>query len=153
MFGRESTNVRPMYETTEDLKREERALQLFSNRFGLEWKKIRRLDSYTPDATFWRDDERVGVGEVKCRTFEIGRYPTYLISKAKIDSIVERWHPVPMVLIVSWVNETAWTLATFEQIEKWEVQRGGRTDRGDDMDIEDCYMIPIDKFCSLTKQP
>jgi hypothetical protein len=141
--------ARPLYETEDDQLNEAAALYLFCRRFDLTYKKIRVLSDYTPDATFWRDGRRVGVGEVKVRTNARGEYPTYLISKAKLDSIWGRWHPTPFVLIVAWTDGTGWVTVDRNALDSWEVQRGGRTDRGDDLDIEDCYLIPIEQFRAL----
>lgn len=138
--------TRPRYESEEDVEREQETLQVFCDKYDREYKKVRRIDSYTPDATIWCEGERTGVVEVKVRTNEIRRYRTYLISKAKLDSIHERWSPLPFVLLVRWTDVAGWVKVTEEAMRDWRVQEGGRTDRGDALDVEDCYMIPIIDF-------
>lgn len=139
----------PRYETRSDLNKESGALKIFCLNMNCTYKKVREIDDYSPDATFWRDGKRVAVGEVKARTCASTDYKTYLISKAKIDSVFERWHPTPFILIVRWTDGIYWVAVTDAVKSKWNVERGGRVDRGDPKDIEDCYHIPIDQFTRL----
>jgi hypothetical protein len=139
----------PRYETQEDLDKESATLKIFSLNMNCTHKKVRETDDYSPDATFWRGGKRVAVGEVKVRTNPREQYATYLISKAKIDRVFERWHPTPFVLIVRWTDGIYWVAVTERVKQHWRVELGGRIDRGNPKDIEDCYHIPIEQFTRL----
>jgi hypothetical protein len=139
----------PHYETKEDLDRETRTLKIFCLNMRCTHKKVMEKDDYSPDATFWRYGKRVAVGEVKVRTCASTDWETYMISKAKIDSVFECWHPLPFILIVAWTDRIGWVAVTDASRQQWKVIPGGRVDRGDPRDIEDCYHIPIDSFRRL----
>lgn len=143
------TPLSPRYETEGDRTKEEGALKIFCLNMNCVYKKVTEIDDYSPDATFWRNDERVAVGEVKVRTCDRSKYKTYLISKAKIDSVFERWHPMPFLLIVEWTDGIYWLIVTEVSKQHWVVEEGGRQDRGDPKDMEPCYLIPIEEFTRL----
>ncbi len=135
----------PRYETGADLNNEESVAKLFCLSMNCSYKKIREIDDYCPDVSFWRKGERVAIGEIKCRTCAKDTYPTYMISKAKVDGIVERWSPTPAFLIVRWRGDGIWWVK-LDSIDNWRVANGGRKDRGNPKDIEQCYHIQIAEF-------
>jgi hypothetical protein len=142
--------VRPKYETKRNLLNEEETLKIFCLNMQCTYSKIRKIDGYSPDASFWRAGERVAIGEVKIRTCRKDNYPTYLISKGKVDSLVDRWHPTPAFLIVRWKGSGIyWVRLNDDGRQRWDVLPGGRVDRGDEQDIEDCYHVPITEFTRL----
>jgi hypothetical protein len=139
----------PRYETRGDLLNESGVAKIFCLNMNCTYKKIREIKDYSPDVSFYRDGKRVACGEIKVRTCTSDNYKTYLISKGKIDSIFDRWHPLPIILIVSWTDGIYWIAITEKSKAHWFVAKGGRKDREDEKDIEDCYHIPVDEFTRL----
>ena len=142
--------MRRRYETADDLRIEADTLKIFCLNMNCTYKKVKELENdYSPDATFWRNGQRVAVGEVKARNNIRDMYSHYMISKNKIDSIYERWLPVPFILIVRWYDGIYWVAITEPARLSWTVAHGGRRDRGDPKDQEDLYYIPIQEFTRL----
>lgn len=141
--------MRPRYETKADLDREAATLKIFCLNMNCTYKKVREIDDYSPDATFWRDKKRVAVGEVKVRNCNHDTYKTLIISKAKIDSVFERWTPLPFVLIIHWNDGIYWVAVTEVSKQHWKIKMAGREDRDDPKDMEPCYDIPIEEFTRL----
>ena len=144
--------TRPMYESDADLKREARALDAFCNALGLVWEKCPMRDpgDHVPDARLYRVGEAIpfAYAEVKCRTNRRDAYPTLLISKAKIDAIHEKAPGYLFYLIVQWSDQTSpqWLRIGPAFCRKVSARKGGRIDRGDRLDIETCYRIPVNLF-------
>lgn len=141
--------MRPRYEKKEDLINEDGVAKVFCLHMNCTYKKVREIDDYSPDVSFYRDDKRVAVGEIKCRTCDHEEYGTYLISAAKLDGIMSRWTPIPIVLIVRWTDGIYWVAVTERAASSWKKALGGRTDRDDPKDVEACYRIPISQFTML----
>lgn len=139
----------PRYETKEDLTNEESVAKIFCLNMNCTYKKVKEIDDYSPDVTFWRDEKRVAVGEIKVRTNVRNFYPTYLISANKINSVNERWSPTPFFLIVRWTDQICWVKVDDDSIRGWQIRMGGREDRNNPKDKELCYLIPVDQFTRL----
>ena len=139
----------PRYETRGDLLNEEGVAKIFCLNMNCTYKKVREIDDYSPDVTFWRSKKRVAVGEIKVRTNNKNHYPTYLISASKINSLNERWSPTPFFLIVKWTDEIGWVKVDDDSIRGWKIKTGGREDRNNPKDKELCYLIPIEQFAGL----
>jgi len=137
----------PRYETKGDRTNEDGVAKIFCLNMNCTYKKVKEIDDYSPDVSFWRSGERVAIGEIKCRTCSRSDYTTYMISKAKVDGLIERWHPLPVFLIVRWEGDGVWWRQLDEgSTANWWVAEGGRRDRNDKKDIEQCYHIPIGEF-------
>lgn len=142
--------MKQRYETRGDLDKEEVVLKIFCLNMNCTHKKIKEIDQYSPDASFWRAGERVAIGEVKVRTCTMDAYTTYMISKGKVDHLIMRWHPIPIFLIVKWKGDGIhWVRLSDNNTCNWRVMDGGRKDRDDEKDIEPCYHIPIGEFTRL----
>jgi hypothetical protein len=91
----------------------------------------------------------VGVLELKCRKGNFGRYPSLLISKNKIDSIVSRWNLKKhfFVIAVRWDDVDVYY--QWRGTDDHEVVIGGRSDRRDWQDREPVYMIHNEYFKEL----
>lgn len=138
--------MRPLYETPKDKARALSVAVTLAGAWGY------RTCTPTPDlhvADFILQDHVSGVGpaivEVKCRTNRKDAYPTYMLSKAKYDRLLELCADNPgtsAVLIVSWADAVGACILPAEHT----VGRGGRWDRGDARDVEPIVYIPISAF-------
>ena len=101
------------------------------------------------DRSFTRAGKLVALVEIKCRNVAKDAYPTYMISYRKVkDGLFQAgMDRVPFILVVKWLNSIGWV-----KIEERGliIRPGGRTDRGDPADIEDCVHIPIASFREVT---
>ncbi len=143
----------PLYETDEDLSREDRV------KFYLElcWRAtLHKLPKERCiDFAATRDNKLFAYIEVKTRTCKHNQWPTYLLSKAKYDAgiALAKQRKVPFILVVSFSDgETAWIDLTRPQnkdgkFPAFEVEHWGRSDRPDDPKAkEPCIVFPMRKF-------
>jgi hypothetical protein len=94
-----------------------------------------------------RGGQLVGILEVKCRNNPIYEYPSLMLSKQKVDRILQASEllRVPALLAVSFLGQIAvMDLSGFKDLGP--ARYGERTDRGDKMDRELVYDLPIDRF-------
>lgn len=91
------------------------------------------------------------IAEVKKRLVDHNTYKEIILSKYKVDrcvDIAER-HKITFLFIVEF-NDGIFYTKMFETVDRYEkgikkvfrTSFGGRTDRNDSHDVEDCYMIP-----------
>ena len=79
--------------------------------------------------------------EIKCRTNDFNKYPTYMISARKIQGGISLWEAtrMPFILVVSWADGIRWL-----NVSQMYPQRvGGRYDRNDAQDVEMVCDIPL----------
>jgi len=97
-----------------------------------------------------RDGKLVGVAEVKDRRGWKPEYGTVILGVTKVAALsaLSNSLSVPAVFIVQ--LPAGIYHVTIPQCVTWEVGQHGRTDRGDDADVELCYCIPIlDFICAI----
>ena len=126
--------MRPIYETEEDLEKEERLALAFAQKYGAEAHKLPAL--YPLDYSYTKDGSVVAFIEIKIRTNSFAAYPTYMIGLSKITSArnIHITTGLPVLLAVKWGCGTVGFIdvnAPFENLTM-----GGRTDRNDEADIE-----------------
>jgi hypothetical protein len=126
--------MRPIYETEEDLQKEERLALAFAQKYGAEAHKLPAL--YPLDYSYTKDGSVVAFMEIKIRTNSFAAYQTYMISLSKITSArnIHITTGLPVLLAVKWGCGTVGFIdvnAPFENLTM-----GGRTDRNDEADIE-----------------
>ena len=94
-------------------------------------------------------DQVVGVMELKCRKGDFGKYPSLLISKNKIDSVISRWNLKKhwFVIAVRWDDKDVFY--QWRDCHDHEVVLGGRSDRQDWQDSEPVYLIENKFFKEL----
>ena len=138
--------VRTVYESSEDRARQVAVAGRVGAGWGVEVIHLPRL--CCGDYVFLRSGKVLGVGELKCRGVERLRYPTLILSKAKVEGLLELSGAlgVGVVLLVQWVDGVFWRRVGAADVAGWVVSRGGRTDRGDPADMEDVYEIPVSGF-------
>lgn len=138
---------RKYYQTTEDLRREREVADAVCERYGLQPVK---LPDYTrADFMLHRDGIAEAILEVKCRNVSSAKYETYMLGKGKYDALLG-WADMGFkaVLAVRWTDTIGIVRLPVEHTE----DTGGRTDRGDALDIERVVHIPIDCFKLLPPQ-
>ena len=88
-------------------------------------------------------NDRKCVVEVKTRKNERNRYPTYMLSKNKYDTLCGATsHNMDALLAVQWTDQLGVIQLPTEHI----VSTGGRYDRNDPMDVEQVVLIPTVNF-------
>jgi len=144
-------NERQIYESPED-----RANQLAIAHIVSElWPVV--LTEHEPlshqDFTFSYKGEAVFIAEIKCRTNLRARYPTYKLSRHKIEHGLDRqWEKrITFVLIVRWKDGIFWRWCTDKDLSPERTRWGGREDRNDPQDVGPETHIPIGEFRPLTK--
>lgn len=136
------TLPRPIYENSATLADEQAVIRLVSERWRCSFHKLGR--DWRADYLLCKDGLGKAVVEVKCRTNERLRYPTYAISARKIESMLTQAQHLKLdpLLIVRWTDVIGW-----HRIEGgYDIKIGGRRDRGDGADIEPMCHIPVGDF-------
>ena len=137
--------MRPFYESSEDIQREQSVAAAAAIRWGCEARKLPK--AYQLDWAFFRGTLKAWC-EIKCRNTAHAAYPTLLLSAHKWNdglTFAERFS-VPFILLIKWRDGIRyWEVTDI----KPEVQVGGRKDRGDAQDIEPCVHLPKELFKQL----
>jgi len=138
--------MRPIYETSADKMREQKVREYITACYNCSYEKTPALASvdgylYHPDGAL------AALVEIKTRKNEYNKYPTYMLSAAKWKEGLAQAKQlnVPSLLVVSFVDGVFLT----QLKEDYEIRKGGRFDRGDPRDLEDCIYIPIDQFKNI----
>ena len=134
---------RPFYETKRDRTNEIAAIKMMVG----DKYDIRKLPvQYNVDFALFKDQKLAYWVEVKCPTHTKDKYPTFIISAAKIIKgyDLSQKTGAPFVFVVRWSDAIGhYRVDTLNGIPiKW----GGRTDRNDDQDQEPLFFIPIKDF-------
>lgn len=133
---------RPIYETASDLSRQDAVAQALRGALQCD------LDVSAPlspvDYVARREGRLVGLVEVKVRASPMRRYPTYVVSLAKLATMqaLAAVAGVPAIIAVGWSDAVGWARPD----DVTDVTVGGRTDRSDRRDVELVGHIPISKF-------
>ena len=139
--------ARPTYERQADRERQAEAIAVIERAWGC---------SAAPTKAFYPFDYAlkrrsiVAWAEVKCRTNEHSRYPTYMLSlhKWKDGLHYESTTGLPFLIVVSFTDGVF-----YHQPSKGSpsFDIGGRQDRGDAADMEPCVFIPIQQFKRISE--
>lgn len=135
--------MRPVYETSADVKRELEIARCAASFFERTLIKTPKL--YPFDYCFATKNRVNAFVEVKVRD---KAYNHYMISAHKVSEIVRMaalFRDVEPLLVVCWEKELQLGVANLAKCNKW-CAIGGRTDREDALDVEPMVMIPIDQF-------
>lgn len=137
--------MRAMLETSEDLNREEQFALDLQTKKKIQLVKL-PIKLYADYAMVKHDKEIdrdvvYGLVEIKIRNMTFGQHPTFMISKGKIDRIVNDWNldRFMFVLCVRYIDTDA--SYRWDPNDLHQVVIGGRTDRGDWQDTEPVYLI------------
>lgn len=129
-----SYTTRPINETISDIQNETRVIRQFCDAWGMQFVKQSMSDRV--DFRLYRDGCVVALAEVKCRSNDRRRYPTFFVSQDKANEAIRRADEmgVPCLLIVSFTDGIHYCVLTAKAISLTSV--GGRSDRGQNGDIE-----------------
>lgn len=136
---------RPIYESEGDRKMQKKIIDIFRKEYGAEVTEMPPLHPY--DYQLTSHDVMVGLAEVKRRMVDSNKYEHIWLSKQKVDEVMREASvlQVPFFFVVEFDDGVWWV----EMKPPYPVQKGGRTDRGDEQDIEDVYCIPSKSFRSV----
>ena len=143
MRVQQELKLRPIYETDQDRGREREVHRYLESKLGCVFSTADTLAN-VDGFLCTEDGELSAVVEIKTRRNPKDKYPTYMLSAAKWRNGLEigKIYAIPFVLIVKF-TDGVYAVALSD---KYKSSHGGRYDRGDAKDIEECIYIPIDKF-------
>jgi hypothetical protein len=133
--------VRRRYETEEDLQNEREVAAAIERHYSL--TAIKLPDNSRADFMLHRDGVAQSIIEIKCRNVSSAKYETLMLSKSKYYALLD-WADkgFKAALVVRWTDAIGICPVPVEHT----LGTGGRTDRGDALDIESVVHIPIDRF-------
>ena len=144
--------VRPLYEKKAHLKTELEAKELLEHSWKVSLNKLPY--SYAPDwLAFDGDDARAWV-EYKNRKHRHDTFPNYLVSLRKWMSLrdLSEKTMLPSLLTVEFTDTMLCYRHYPNDISIIHIAWAGRTDRGDEQDMEPCAMIPMRLFTPFTEK-
>jgi len=132
---------RPKYESEADRGNQNYVLSKLERAFGIPAERP------TEEYSFYDGVFTIGgtkcVVEVKVRKNERDRYPTYMLSKMKYDTLCNVTEQgADALLAVQWTDQ----LGVIQLPTEHTVSTGGRYDRNDPRDVEQVVLIPVKKF-------
>lgn len=135
--------MRKIYETDADRQRQERVASQLETSWGCKYRKSVNL-ACVDGGLFNRRGDLKALIEIKTRRNSSNKYPTYMLSARKWREALKlsEEYAVPFLLIVEFTNGTY----AVKIKNDYPVNKGGRYDRGDAMDVEDCIYIPMSDF-------
>lgn len=144
--GLKSVLARPLYEKGDDLLKERQVIDFFSQKFKCTFAKL--PVRYGLDYSLIRGGEVRAFAEIKCRTNDVSRYDTYMMSLGKKMSAeaLRSVTGLDCFLIVKWTDAVGYIKMNTDS----KVLIGGRVDRNDWQDTEPVVHYPIDSFTLLT---
>jgi len=132
-----------LYETAEDRQVESSVARKLGDAWNVEvWSFVPQVT--TGDLLLGRDGVLKAICEVKRRYNPIGAYPTYIISRAKLErvALLARITKSKGLIVIQFDDALAWYNA--EEALDYPSSIGGRYDRQDPNDVEQMTHIPID---------
>ena len=139
---------RPMYETQADRNNEQRVAELLAEKG---YTLVKLPLQYKLDFAIIEDelDKVVGFAELKARTVEMNKYPTAMISLAKVVKAhdISSCTNLPSYFIVLYKD----ALVRINFASEFSVNIGGRSDRGDPQDRDVCAYYPIEGFTVVSQ--
>lgn len=135
--------MRKIYETDRDRENQLRVSKYLEKTWDCVFKKAVDLAA-VDGAIFTADKKLAALIEIKTRRNPSDRYPTYMLSAHKWRRGLDlaNKYQVPLMLVVEFTNGVYATKLKND----YTISKGGRLDRGDSMDIENCIYIPMNEF-------
>lgn len=135
--------MRPIYETDQDRGREREVHDYLEQKLNCVFcpaDRLANVDGFLCDM----DGTVSAVVEIKTRRNPKNKYPTYMLSATKWRNGLEvgKIYKVPFVLVVKFTDG----VFAIAPSSNYKTSVGGRYDRGDARDAEECIYIPINKF-------
>lgn len=145
---------RPSYESEDDLRREQEAIEALEAICGVQCRKTPRY--YEIDYCLVNPAEEVqGWIEIRCKGFRRDAHKTFYTSLKKYITLCRFSQATgfPSFILCKWQDEPAKIYQVLpDDLKRYRITVGGRTrvSRGDDQDIEPVIHIPTEKFVSLS---
>ena len=137
--------MRPIYENEYDRSNEGYIKNYIESKSEFTYEKSEPFSSI--DGLLFQAGEHVGNVEIKTRTNASGKYPTYMISAMKVDSILHMSKEDKVIpLLIVRFTDGVFTVVLEDRYEK---RLGGRHDRNDSHDTETCMYIPMTEFVQI----
>jgi hypothetical protein len=140
----------PRYETDADLLRERAVIERFQADGRQEWTFIKQAFGHVGDYIGIEPSGKRWLIEVKTRTCESDRYPTYILSHRKVQSLIaesQRVSARPLVLVWWQGDDVLGGIPARHFLKKATVVTGGRYDRPEAAnDIEQMLDVQITEF-------
>jgi len=135
--------MRKIYETEADRQKEARVRQYLATAWDCDYEESPEL-SFVDCKLTNSDGVVAALVEIKTRTNASTKYPTYMLSAHKWRNALHmaNEYRVPFMLVVQFTDG----IYAAKIRNDYEIAKGGRTDRNDLMDIEDCVFIPMSDF-------
>ena len=139
--------MRLIYEKPEDIVAERTALDKACEVWKCVAEKLPM--KYELDYLLLREGKGVAWLEIKSRTNTRLAYPTYMISLGKIMAArrLSEASQLQSFLLIQWSDACGYI--RIDSLLDFRTAVGGRTDRGDEQDIEPVAMIPVGEFALL----
>lgn len=135
--------MRKIYETDDDRQRQNRIALHLADKWNCTY--IRSPDLHFVDGKILNSLGQIAAFvEIKFRNNASNKYPTYMLSAAKWRKALELagTKKVPFMLVVEFTDGIYATKVK----DSYPIAKGGRVDRNDPKDIEDCIYIPMAEF-------
>lgn len=139
---------RPMNETPDDRAFETTTIAVVEDAWACTARKL--PISYRADFGLYREGNLTALCEIKVRRNMRDAYPTFLLSMLKWSDCSARARAVgiPFLLAVRFDDGLLWRDVTVFG-DDWTISHGGRTDRGQEGDMEPVVHIPMSEFRRL----
>lgn len=136
----------PLYETSDDRKREASIASILCCKWGCD--AIMLPKKSIADAMLVDDESVKALIEIKCRNKE---YDTYMISQRKINDLRQAadMFQVKSLVVVSFPDRICYFDSAMEPDK---VEKGGRTDRNDSHDVEQMNHYSVTKLKTIYKK-
>jgi len=136
-----------IYESKQDLQNEDGVANALAEKWKCEQKKLGELSHI--DRGLYREGRLSAYVEIKCRNNAHDKYPDYMIDAHKLGAglWVSHYDGLPFFLVIRFTDGIYYHRVTDESLRTQGV--GGRTDRGDPLDVEMCTYIPMERFQKL----
>lgn len=137
---------RPIYETEDDRRRQAIAVGVLADASNSVAVPTSPLSGW--DYELHRDGKPVAIVEVKCRRCSRDTYPTYMVSRMKVEKLRDAALGMGIAggLLVRWEDSLGWLRVDNTPPSGWQTATGGRIDRNDPLDIERVIHFPITAF-------
>jgi len=138
---------RPVYETDLNLETERGFADDLERHTGNVFTKTAKLVAIDFAISDRNSGQLVGGGEIKCRTFYPGQYPTLNLSFHKWEALKQLSGTTHTFLYLR-LLEADYMLPVTPTMS-YSTKTWGRRDRGDDQDIEKAVILPMTIFIRL----
>lgn len=134
--------MRKIYETDLDRQHQSEVGEYLERAWNCTFRASKALANV--DGALFCGDEIQAVVEIKNRRNDSTKYPTYMLSAYKWRCALEisKEYGVPFMLVVKFTDG----VFAAKLKDDYPIKTGGRYDRGDAMDVEDCIYIPMEEF-------